>query len=69
MLVLGYVLTRFSGIPGLTVIGLLVALAGLITLLVGISMALNNLDNLAANQWDAVQRTNATAPARDPDQG
>ncbi|HEY3411061.1 MAG TPA: hypothetical protein VGK53_23080 [Propionicimonas sp.] len=69
MLVIGYVLTRFSGIPGMTVTGLLLALAGLITVLVGISMVLNNLDNLAANHWDAAQSAAATGPAREPDQG
>jgi hypothetical protein len=69
LLVIGYALTRFPGIPGLTVTGLLLALAGLITLLVGISMVVNNLDNLAANHWDAVQRAAATGPAGKPDQG
>jgi len=69
LLVIGYVLNRFAGIPGFAIIGILVALAGLITLLVGIGMALNNLDNLAANHWDAVQRTNATGQAGDTDQG
>jgi uncharacterized membrane protein HdeD (DUF308 family) len=65
LLVIGYVLTRFPGISGLTVTGLLLALAGLIILLVGISMVLNNL----ANHWDAVQRAAATGLAGKPDQG
>jgi len=70
LLVIGYLLTRFGGENfGLWMIGGLLALAGLITLLVGISMVLNNLDNLAAHHWDAVQRANATGQAGDPDQG
>ncbi len=68
LLVIGYVVSRFAGVPGLLIGGLL-ALVGLVTLLVGISMALNSLDNLAAHHWDAVQRANAAGSPDDPDQG
>ena len=68
LLVVGYVVSRFAGVPGLLIGGLL-ALVGLITLLVGISMVLNNLDNLAASHWNALQRANARGQVGEPDQG